>query len=68
MGKARKNTEVAAQKQLLGRPIMCIGLGGALYQCQNPKCGSVKKKGMFVEYKSTLYCTERCIKEANNLS
>jgi hypothetical protein len=61
MGKAKKHQR-DVQKETLGKKVLCVGVGGALYQCQNSKCLTVKRKGIFLEYNNKIYCTEECIK------
>lgn len=64
MGKPAKkhNKKEDSQRELLGRRVRCVGLGGAIYQCQG--CLKVKRRGMFLEYLNNLYCSEYCIKQS----
>lgn len=66
MGKAKKQHLKEAQKESLGKKVLCIAMGGAIYQCQNKRCLTVKRKGMFLEYQAKLFCTELCIEESLN--
>jgi hypothetical protein len=67
MGKPVKkhNKKEDLQKPMLGKRVMCIALGGAIYQCQG--CFRVKKRGMFSEYNNNLYCGEYCIKQSQRV-
>lgn len=67
-GPAKKHNKKDEQIPTLGKRVMCIAMGGALYQCQNPKCYRVQKRGMFSEYENKLYCNEYCIKESKRVA
>lgn len=67
MGKpVKKHNKKEELQPLLGKRVKCIGLGGAIYQCQG--CYMVKKRGMFSEYEGNLYCTEYCIKQSQRVN
>lgn len=60
-GKAAKTPMdyLAKKEEVVGKPIMYIGLGDRTFSC--PSCGRTYNKGMMFEHQNKSYCSRRCI-------
>lgn len=65
--KGHQKKQISDHREPLGKKVMCIALGGAIYQCQNPKCYKVVKRGMLAEYDKKLFCGDKCIQESQRV-
>lgn len=57
---AKRPVDFSSKKEeVIGKPIMYIGLGEKTFSC--PECGRTYNKGMMFEHLGQSYCSRRCI-------